>query len=74
MSKTVTRLKQLFFFIGAPRGWTKEVGVRAELRDMLVRAIAIAIAYISLWSVQSVWFVHVHRTDILGTCTYHIGT
>ena len=34
------------FFIGAPRGWTKEVGVHAELRGTLVRAIAIAIAHL----------------------------
>ena len=52
------------------RGWIKEAGSRAELRGMLVRAIAIAIAYISLWYVHvprsvlvclelNIWYVHV---------------
>ena len=35
------------------RGWIKEVKVHAELRGTLVREIAIAIAYIYLWSVPS---------------------
>ena len=42
------------------RGWIKEVGIREELRGTLVRATAIAIAYISLW------YVHVPRSGLFG--------
>ena len=41
------------------RGWIKEVGSRAELRGTLVRAITIAIAYISLW------YMHVPRSVLV---------
>ena len=66
----------VYWSINNNRGWIKEVGVRSELRGTLVRAIAIAIAYISLWSVLSYNYRYVHvplnRPDqsYRGTCTY----
>ena len=41
------------------KGWIKEVDSRAELRGTLVRAIDIAMAYISLW------YVHIPRSVLV---------